>query len=117
MRFQARTEGANLGRMGIGAEAPGRRHTPRIAGLALAALMVLGFAIPAAAGENSKQDRDSSTLFAIGQAATGNPLLLAIDVEGGTTTVIGSLAPFSLALAIGRPARAKHVRVHHREHL
>lgn len=90
----------------IGAEAPGRRNMPRIAGLALAALMVLGFAVPAAAGENSKHDRDNSTLFATGAAATGNHrVLLAIDVERGTTTVIGpaspgSLASGSLALAI-----------------
>ena len=79
---------------------------PRIAGLALAALMVLGFAVPAAAGENSKHDRDNSTLFATGAAATGNHrVLLAIDVDRGTTTVIGpaspgSLASGSLALAI-----------------
>jgi DNA-binding beta-propeller fold protein YncE len=79
---------------------------PRIAGLALAALMVLGFAIPAAAGENSKHDGANSTLFATGAAATGNHrVLLAIDVERGTTTVIGpaspgSLASGSLALAI-----------------
>ena len=68
--------------------------------------MVLGFAIPAAASENSKHDRDNSTLFATGLAATGmHRVLLAIDVERGTTTVIGpalpgSLAPTSLALAI-----------------
>ena len=77
----------------------------RIAGLGLAALMVLGFAIPAAAGENSKHDRDNSTLFAVGQAPAGpNRALLAIDLARGTTTVIGSalgtLAPASLALAI-----------------
>jgi hypothetical protein len=106
--FSASSEGANLGRLGIGAEAPGRRNMPRIAGLALAALMVLGFAVPAAASENSKHDRDNSTLFATGLAPTavagGNRVLLAIDVERGTTTVIGpavgSLAPNSLALAI-----------------
>jgi len=70
--------------------------------------MVLGFAVPAAASENSKHDRDNSTLFATGLAPTavpgGNRVLLAIDVERGTTTVIGSapgsLAPNSLALAI-----------------
>lgn len=82
---------------------------PRIAGLALAALMVLGFAIPAAAGENSKHDRDNSTLFATGLAPTAAPgghrALLAIDVKRATTTVIGpaspgTLAPTSLALAI-----------------
>jgi hypothetical protein len=81
---------------------------PRIAGLALAALMVLGFAVPASAGENAKHDSDNSTLFATGLAPTavpgGNRVLLAIDVERGTTTVIGpalgSLAPASLALAI-----------------
>jgi DNA-binding beta-propeller fold protein YncE len=77
----------------------------RIAGLGLAALMVLGFAIPAAAGETSKHDRDNSTLFAVGQAPAGpNRALLAIDLARGTTTVIGSalgtLAPVSLALAI-----------------
>ena len=79
---------------------------PRIAGLALAVLMVLGFAIPAAAGENSKHDRENSTLYATGLSATSkNRMLLAIDVERGTTTVVGpatpgSLAPTSLALAI-----------------
>jgi hypothetical protein len=79
---------------------------PRIAGLALAVLMVLGFAIPAAAGENSKHDRDTSTLFATGLSATStHRLLLAIDVKSGTTAVVGpatpgSLAPTSLALAI-----------------
>jgi hypothetical protein len=94
--------------MGIGAEAPGRRNMPRIAGLALAALMLLGFAVPAAASENPKHDGDNSTLFATGLAPTavpgGNRALLAIDVERGMTTVIGpavgSLAPASLALAI-----------------
>jgi hypothetical protein len=94
--------------VGIGAEAPGRRNMPRIAGLALAALMVLGFAVPAAASENSKHNGDNSTLFATGLAPTavagGNRVLLAIDVARGTTTVVGpalgSLAPNSLALAI-----------------
>jgi hypothetical protein len=75
---QGSSEGANLGHLGIGAEAPGIRNMPRIAGLALAALMVLGFAIPAAANEDSKHDRDSSTLFATGRIGT---VLLAIDVE------------------------------------
>jgi hypothetical protein len=55
--FSGSSEGANLGRLGIGAEAPGRRNMPCIAGLALAALMVLGFAVPAAASENSKHER------------------------------------------------------------
>src|SRR3981081_2414108 len=77
----------------------------RIAGLGLAALMVLGFALPAAAGENSKHDRYNSTLFAVGQAPAGpNRALLAIGLARGTTTVTGSalgtLAPVSLALAI-----------------
>jgi hypothetical protein len=106
--FSGSSESANLGRLGIGAEAPGRRNMPRIAGLALAALMVLGFAVPAAASENSKHNRDNSTLFATGLAPTavpgGNRVLLAIDVERGKTSVIGpasgSLAPASLALAI-----------------
>jgi hypothetical protein len=93
----------DLSCVGIGAEAPGRRNMPRIAGLAIAALMVLGFAVPAAASENSKHDRD--TLFATGLAPTGgHRTLLAIDVKEGTTTVVGpasgGLAPTSLALAI-----------------
>jgi hypothetical protein len=96
----------DFSRVGIGAEAPGRRNVPRIAGLAIAALMVLGFAVPAAASENSSHDRD--TLFATGLAPTavsgGNRTLLAIDVRRGMTTVVGpasgSLAPTSLALAI-----------------
>ncbi len=67
--------------------------------------MVLGFAVPAAANENSKHDSDNSTLFATGQSATTtHRMLLAIDVKRGTTSVIGpasgSLAPASLALAI-----------------
>jgi hypothetical protein len=96
--FQARPKVANLGRLGIGAEAPGRRNMPRIAGLAVALLMVLGFAIPAAAGENSNHDRDNSTLFATGRVGT---VLLTIDVERGTTKVIGRAhPPGSLALAI-----------------
>ena len=87
---------------------------PRIAGLALAALMVLGFAVPAAAGENSKHDRDNSTLFATGLAATGtHRVLLAIDIERGTTSVVGpalpgSLAPTSLALAITPDGKAAY---------
>jgi len=78
----------------------------RIAGLAIAGLMVLCFAVPAAASENSKHDRD--TLFATGLAPTavvnGHRTLLSIDVKKGMTTVVGSasgsLAPTSLALAI-----------------
>jgi DNA-binding beta-propeller fold protein YncE len=65
--------------------------------------MVLGFAIPAAAGENSKHDRDTSTLFALGEAPGGlHRALLAIDLERETTTVIGpaTLPLGSLALAI-----------------
>jgi DNA-binding beta-propeller fold protein YncE len=74
---------------------------PRIAGLALAALMVLGFAVPAAASENSKHNRDNSTLFATALATDlTHRELLAIDVERRTTIVIGPLAPASLALAI-----------------
>jgi hypothetical protein len=79
---------------------------PRIAGLALAALMVLGFAIPAAAGENSKHDRGSSTLYATGQTGT---VLLAIDVEKGTAAEIGPThQPGSLALAITPDGRAAY---------
>ncbi len=71
---------------------------PRIAGLALAALMVLGFAVPAAASENSKHDRDNSTLFATGQIGA---VLLAIDVEKGTTTIVGPTGQLGgVALAI-----------------
>jgi hypothetical protein len=87
---------------------------PRIAGLALAALMVLGFAVPAAASENSKHDSDNSTLFATGLAATGtHRVLLAIDVERGTTSVVGpalpgTLAPTSLALAITPDGKAAY---------
>jgi hypothetical protein len=95
----------DLSRVAIGAEAPARRNMPRIAGLAIAGLMVLCFAVPAAASENPKHDRD--TLFATGLAPTavtnGHRTLLAIDVRRRTTTVIGapgSLAPTSLALAI-----------------
>jgi hypothetical protein len=79
---------------------------PRIAGLALAALMVLGFALPAAARENSKHDRDSSTLFATGRIGT---VLLAIDVETGLTTEIGPTGqPGSIALAITPDGRAAY---------
>ena len=102
--FRARPKVRTLGRLGIGAEAPGRRYMPRIAGLALAALMVLGFAIPAAAGETSKHDRDNSTLFATGRVGT---VLLAIDVEKRTTTVIGPTGqPGSIALAITPDGKA-----------
>jgi DNA-binding beta-propeller fold protein YncE len=71
---------------------------PRIAGLAFALLIILGFAVPAAADENSRHDRANSTLYATGQAGA---VLLAIDVEKGTATVIGPTGrPGSLALAI-----------------
>jgi hypothetical protein len=71
---------------------------PRIAGLAVALLMILGFAIPAAADEGPRHDHDKSTLFATGRIGT---VLLAIDVEKGTTTVIGPTGqPGSAALAI-----------------
>lgn len=84
-----------------------------IAGLALVLSMILGFSVPAAARENRNHDRHHATLFATGQAATG-PLrvLLAIDVERGTTAVIGpatgSLAPGSLALAITPDGRTAY---------
>jgi hypothetical protein len=79
---------------------------PRIAGLALALLIVLGFAVPAAAGENPKRDRDNSTLFATGRIGA---VLLAIDVEKGTTTVIGPTGqPGSVALAITRDGKAAY---------
>jgi hypothetical protein len=82
---------------------------PRIAGLALAVLMVLGFAVPAVAGENSKHDRDNSTLFATGQIGT---VLLAIDVEKGTTTVIGPTGqPGGVALAVTLDGRAAYTIV------
>ncbi len=58
----------------------------RIAGLGLALLLILGAAVPAAARQNSKHDHHNSTLFATGQLGTA---LLAIDVERGTTKVIG----------------------------
>ena len=78
----------------------------RIAGLALACLMILGSAVPAAARENAKRDRDNSTLFATGQIGT---VLLAIDVERGTTTVIGPTGqPGSAALAITRNGKAAY---------
>jgi hypothetical protein len=71
---------------------------PRIAGLAVAFLMVLGFAIPAAAGENPNDGRIGSTLFATGQIGT---VLLAIDVEKGTTTIVGPTGQLGgVALAI-----------------
>jgi hypothetical protein len=78
----------------------------RITGLALALLMLLGFAVPAAAGENSNHDRGSSTLYATGQAGT---VLLAIDLKEGTTAVIGPTGqPGSLALAITPDGRAAY---------
>jgi hypothetical protein len=71
---------------------------PRIAGLAVGLLMVLGFAIPAAAGENPNDGRIGSTLFATGQIGT---VLLAIDVEKGTTAIVGPTGqPGGVALAI-----------------
>jgi hypothetical protein len=79
---------------------------PRIAGLALALLMILGFAVPAAAGENPKHDRNNSTLFATGGIGT---VLLAIDLENGTTTVIGPTGqPGSIALAISPDGKAAY---------
>src|SRR4029077_7851938 len=75
-------------------------------GLALACLMILGSAVPAAARENAKRDRDNSTLFATGQIGT---VLLAIDVGRGTTTVIGPTdQPGSAALAITRNGKAAY---------
>ena len=69
-----------------------------IAGLAFALLLILGSAVPAVAGNNSKHDRGNSTLYATGRVGT---VLLKIDVETGTTTVIGPAhPPGSLALAI-----------------
>lgn len=82
---------------------------PRIAGLALALLMILGFALPAAAGENQNHDRNDSTLFATGRIGT---VLLAIDVEKGTTTVIGpTCQPGSASLAITRDGKTAYTVV------
>jgi hypothetical protein len=78
----------------------------RIAGLALALLLILGAAVPAAARENSKHDHHKSTLFATGQMGTA---LLAIDVERGTTSVIGPTGqPGSIALAITRNGKVAY---------
>jgi hypothetical protein len=78
----------------------------RIAGLALASLMILGSAVPAAARENAKRDRDNSTLFATAQIGTA---LLAIDVEKGATRVIGPTGqPGGAALAITRNGKAAY---------
>jgi hypothetical protein len=78
----------------------------RIAGLALALLLILGAAVPAAARQNSKPDHHNSTLFATGQIGTA---LLAIDVERGTTRVIGPTGqPGSIALAITRNGKAAY---------
>src|SRR5256714_5346902 len=78
----------------------------RIAGLALALLLILGAAVPAAARQDSKHDHHNSTLFATGQLGTA---LLAIDVERGTTKVIGPTGqPGSIALAITRNGRAAY---------
>ncbi|GAC1646356.1 MAG: hypothetical protein NVS9B11_18230 [Candidatus Dormibacteraceae bacterium] len=69
-----------------------------IAGLALVLSMILGFAVPAAARENRNHDGHHATLFATGQAGG---VLLAIDVEKGSTAVIGPTnQQLSLALAI-----------------
>ncbi len=82
---------------------------PRIAGLALALLMILGFAVPAVAGENPKADRDNSTLFAMARIGA---VLLAIDVEKGTTTVIGPTGqPGGAALAITPDGKAAYTIV------
>ncbi len=84
-------------------------NMPRIAGFALALLMILGFAVPAAAGENLKHDRNDSTLFATGRIGT---VLLAIDVEKGTTTVVGPTGqPGSAALAITLDGKAAYTIV------
>jgi hypothetical protein len=78
----------------------------RTAGLALALLLILGAAVPAAARQNSKPDHHNSTLFATGQIGTA---LLAIDVERGTTRVIGPTGqPGSIALAITRNGKAAY---------
>jgi hypothetical protein len=68
--------------------------------------MILGFAVPAAADENSKDDRGNSTLFATGRMGT---VLLAIDVQKGTTTVVGPTGqPGSIALAITPDGKAAY---------
>jgi hypothetical protein len=78
----------------------------RIAGLALAVVMILGSGVPAAARENAKHDRDNSTLFATARIGAA---LLAIDVEKGTTTVIGPTGqPGGAALAITRNGKAAY---------
>jgi len=78
----------------------------RIAGLALALLLILGAAVPAAARQNSKHDHHNSTLFATGRIGTA---LLAIDVERGNTRVIGPTGqPGSVALAITRNGKAAY---------
>ena len=78
----------------------------RIAGFALALLLILGAAVPAAAREKSKHDHHNSTLFATGRIGTA---LLAIDVERGTTSVIGPIGqPGSIALAITRNGKAAY---------
>lgn len=77
-----------------------------IAGLGLVLSMILGFAVPAAAGENSKHDRGNSTLYATGQTGA---VLVAIDVKEGTTAVIGPTGlAGSLALAISPDGRAAY---------
>jgi hypothetical protein len=78
----------------------------RIAGLALAFLMILGAGVPAAARGNAKHERDSSTLFATAQVGA---VLLAIDVERGATRVIGPTGqPGPAALAITRNGEAAY---------
>jgi DNA-binding beta-propeller fold protein YncE len=68
-----------------------------IAGLALALLMIPSSAVQAAAREDPNHDRHL-TLFATGQVGA---VLLAIDVQRRTATVIGPTGqPGSLALAI-----------------
>jgi hypothetical protein len=71
--------------------------------------MILGFAVPAAADENSKHERDDSTLFATARVGT---VLLAIDVGKGTTTVIGPTGqPGCASLAITRDGKAGYTIV------
>lgn len=68
-----------------------------ITGLALALLMMAGSAAPAGAG-GSDQGGDHSRLFATGNTGTQ---LLAIDVQTGTTTLVGYTGkPGCLPLAI-----------------
>jgi hypothetical protein len=84
---------------------------PRIAGLALALLMILGFAVPAAAGENPAHARANATLFAMGETGAE---LLRMDVEKGTVEVVGptGVAPQSLGLAIAPGWRVAYTIAH-----